>query len=84
MTVDHFDAQARLKELLGLGGVWLAGLYMDDADSHESAVRSAVTIAANSRRIPRGCGCSSHRARKRPLPSRSLKKGQWLRRASIP
>ena len=45
VTVDHFDAQARLKEMPGRGGVWLAGLYMDDADSHESAVRSAVTIA---------------------------------------
>lgn len=45
VTVDHFAAQARLKELLGLAGVWLTGLYMDDADSHESAVRSAVTIA---------------------------------------
>ncbi len=45
VTVDHFDAQARLKALRGHGGVWLAGLYMDDADSHESAVRSAVTIA---------------------------------------
>ena len=45
VTVDHFDAQARLKEMPGGGGVWLAGVYMDDADSHESAVRSAVTIA---------------------------------------
>jgi hypothetical protein len=35
----------RLKRSHGQAGVWLAGLYMDDADSHESAVRSAVTIA---------------------------------------
>jgi predicted NAD/FAD-binding protein len=45
VTVDHFDAQLRLKRSHGQAGVWLAGLYMDDADSHESAVRSAVTIA---------------------------------------
>jgi predicted NAD/FAD-binding protein len=45
MTVDHFDAQRELKALRGHGGIWLAGLYADDADSHESAVRSAVEIA---------------------------------------
>ncbi|MFH8251566.1 FAD-dependent oxidoreductase [Microbacterium sp. B2969] len=45
VTVDYFDAQARLKRLRGSHGVWLAGLYADDADSHESAVHSAVTIA---------------------------------------
>ncbi|WP_243076182.1 FAD-dependent oxidoreductase [Microbacterium sp. SS28] len=44
-TVEHFDAQRELKQLRGHGDVWLAGLYTDDADSHESAVRSAVTIA---------------------------------------
>lgn len=44
-TVEHFAAQRALAALRGHGGVFLAGLYTDDADSHESAVRSAVTIA---------------------------------------
>jgi len=44
-TVEHFDAQRELTALRGYGDVWLAGLYTDDADSHESAVRSAVTVA---------------------------------------
>jgi predicted NAD/FAD-binding protein len=45
MTPEHFEAQRELKLLRGHGGVWLAGLYADDADSHESAIRSAVEIA---------------------------------------
>lgn len=45
VTVDYFDAQRRLKALNGQHNLWLAGLYMDDADSHESAIRSAVTVA---------------------------------------
>lgn len=45
ITPAYFDAQAALKTLQGMHGVWLAGLYTHDADSHESAIRSAVTIA---------------------------------------
>ncbi|KQM83993.1 FAD-dependent oxidoreductase [Agromyces sp. Leaf222] len=45
ITPEYFDAQATLKGLNGAGGLWLAGLYMHDVDSHESAVRSAVTVA---------------------------------------
>ncbi|WP_425821840.1 FAD-dependent oxidoreductase [Microbacterium sp. DT81.1] len=45
VTPDYFDAQRRLCELQGREGVWLAGLYTHDADSHESAIRSAVTVA---------------------------------------
>ncbi|GAA1919365.1 FAD-dependent oxidoreductase [Microbacterium aoyamense] len=45
VTPAYFDAQRRLGELHGHDGVWLAGLYMGDADSHESAVLSAVAIA---------------------------------------
>lgn len=45
VTPDYFDAQRRLAPLQGQGGVWLAGLYTAGADSHESAVRSAVTVA---------------------------------------
>lgn len=45
VTPDYYDAQSRLKLLQGVGGVWLAGVYTDDADSHESAVRSALVVA---------------------------------------
>ncbi|WP_158277252.1 FAD-dependent oxidoreductase [Serinibacter arcticus] len=45
VTPTYFDAQRRLAEVQGGGGVWLAGPYTAGADSHESAVRSAVTVA---------------------------------------
>lgn len=45
VTPAYYAAQARLKALQGVGGVWLAGIYTDDADSHESAVHSAVVVA---------------------------------------
>jgi uncharacterized protein len=45
ITVDYFDAQARLAQRQGEHGLWLAGLYTDDVDSHESAVHSAVRVA---------------------------------------
>jgi uncharacterized protein len=45
ITLDYFDAQTRLAARQGEHGLWLAGLYTDDADSHESAVHSAVTVA---------------------------------------
>ena len=45
ITPDYFDAQDRLRAMQGEHGVWLAGLYTHDADSHESAIRSAVTVA---------------------------------------
>jgi predicted NAD/FAD-binding protein len=45
VTPAYFDAQRRLKALQGRHGMWLAGLYAHDADSHESAIRSAVTVA---------------------------------------
>ena len=41
----YFDAQRRLRPLQGREGVSLAGLYTADADSHESAIRSAVAVA---------------------------------------
>ncbi|WP_426518290.1 FAD-dependent oxidoreductase [Diaminobutyricibacter sp. McL0618] len=42
----YFDAQQRLRPLQGAHGVSLAGLYTADADSHESAILSAVAVAA--------------------------------------
>ena len=41
----YFDAQRRLRPLQGQHGVSLAGLYTADADSHESAILSAVAVA---------------------------------------
>ncbi|GAA1944775.1 FAD-dependent oxidoreductase [Agromyces allii] len=45
ITPEYFDAQSTLKGLNGQQGLWLAGLYMHDVDSHESAIRSAVAVA---------------------------------------
>jgi predicted NAD/FAD-binding protein len=45
ITPEYFNAQEQLRPLQGRHGLWLAGLYTHDADSHESAVRSAVTVA---------------------------------------
>lgn len=45
VTPAYFDAQHSLRALQGHEGVWLAGLYTHDADSHESAIRSAVSVA---------------------------------------
>ncbi|MFK4835535.1 FAD-dependent oxidoreductase [Microbacterium sp. ZW T2_14] len=41
----YFDAQRRLRPLQGRHGISLAGLYTADADSHESAILSAVAVA---------------------------------------
>ncbi|MFK4805775.1 FAD-dependent oxidoreductase [Microbacterium sp. ZW CA_36] len=41
----YFDAQRRLRPLQARHGVSLAGLYTADADSHESAILSAVAVA---------------------------------------
>ncbi|MDY0907904.1 FAD-dependent oxidoreductase [Microbacterium sp. CFBP9034] len=45
ITPDYFDAQRHLTEHQGSEGVWIAGLYVHGPDSHESAIRSAVSIA---------------------------------------
>ena len=44
IDLDYFEAQHRLTQLQGEHGLWLAGLYTDDADSHESAIRSAISV----------------------------------------
>jgi predicted NAD/FAD-binding protein len=41
----YFDAQRTLGRLQGRRGLWLAGMYMHDVDSHESAIMSAVNVA---------------------------------------
>jgi predicted NAD/FAD-binding protein len=45
IDTGYFDAQRRLRPLQGAHGVSLAGLYTADADSHESAILSAVAVA---------------------------------------
>lgn len=45
MTPDYFRVQSRLAALEpGAGGLWLAGSYTDDVDTHESGLRSAMAV----------------------------------------
>jgi uncharacterized protein len=46
MTPAYFRAQAGLAPHQGQGGLWLAGSYTRDIDSHESGVRSAMEVAS--------------------------------------
>jgi uncharacterized protein len=46
MTPAYFRAQAALAEHQGQGGLWFAGSYTRDIDSHESGVRSALEVAS--------------------------------------
>ena len=59
VTPDSDGAQGELARLQGSGGLWTVGMYTNDVDVQESAVRSAQTIAralspqsANLRRVP--------------------------------
>ncbi len=45
VTPSYFAIQHYLKEVQGRHNLWLAGVYMHDIDSHESAIMSAVSIA---------------------------------------
>lgn len=45
MTTEHRARQQALARLQGSGGVWAAGMYTDGIDNHESAIRSALTVA---------------------------------------
>lgn len=45
IDTTYFEAQRRLRPLQGRHGVSLAGLHTADADSHESAILSAVAVA---------------------------------------
>ena len=44
-TTQHPQRQAALARLQGTEGVWAVGMYTDGVDNHESAIRSAVTVA---------------------------------------
>jgi len=45
INLNYYQAQKNLLVQQGDNQLWLAGLYMHDIDSHESAVMSAVNIA---------------------------------------
>ena len=45
INLNYFRAQKNLLPQQGENNLWLAGLYMHDIDSHESALMSAVNIA---------------------------------------
>lgn len=45
VTVNYFDAQKALQGMQGDSNIWLAGLYMYNIDSHDSALMSAISIA---------------------------------------
>lgn len=45
INLNYFHAQKNLNQQQGENNLWLAGLYMHDIDSHESALMSAVKIA---------------------------------------
>jgi predicted NAD/FAD-binding protein len=47
----YYRVQQMIRQVQGNGGLWFAGSYICDIDSHESAVRSAITVA-------RGMGAS--------------------------
>lgn len=42
---QYFEAQAYLEAVQGHNHLWLAGMYTQDVDLHESAIRSAVRVA---------------------------------------
>jgi predicted NAD/FAD-binding protein len=45
INLNYFEARQHLIARQGQDNLWLAGLYMHDIDSHESALMSAVNIA---------------------------------------
>lgn len=45
INLNYYQAQKNLLAQQGENQLWLAGLYMHDIDSHESAIMSAVNIA---------------------------------------
>lgn len=45
VTPSYYAAQRALNTLQGHGNIWLAGLHMQDIDSHESALCSGLNVA---------------------------------------
>ena len=45
VNAHYFRAQAGLAEMQGENGLWLAGMYTNDIDCHESAIVSALRVA---------------------------------------
>lgn len=44
-NMDYFKTQEAIHHYQGAHNLWLAGLYTNDIDSHESALKSAMAIA---------------------------------------
>jgi len=42
---NYFEAQRIIKKYQGINNIWLAGIYVNGMDAHESAIVSAITIA---------------------------------------
>jgi len=45
VTPEYFEAQRALARAQGRRNLWFAGMYTQDIDCHESAIRSAVNVA---------------------------------------
>ncbi len=45
ITYGYFTAQKELAALQGKNNLWIAGFYTHDADSHNNAITSAISIA---------------------------------------
>lgn len=54
-NLNYFKVQKGIESLQGNNNLWLAGLYTNDIDSHESAIVSGIkiaqTLASNSERL---------------------------------
>jgi predicted NAD/FAD-binding protein len=44
VTKESRALQQQIAELQGKGGIWVAGMYVTDADNHDSALASALTV----------------------------------------
>lgn len=42
---NYFRAQEIIKRYQGINNIWIAGIYVNDMDAHESAIVSAINIA---------------------------------------
>ena len=45
LTPGYYRSQAALERLQGRAGLWFAGSYIEDVDSHESGIGSAIRVA---------------------------------------
>jgi len=73
---SYFRAQRVLAARQGTSGLWLAGVYMHDVDSHESAITSAVAVArrlaSDSPNLRRLTSEEAERSVPAPAPARGM------------